>query len=161
MKSQSNRRKRQTILPGLKALGILGLCLLWLGCPKKGAPLQGFDHKSHSENTPECEMCHDTSSPDVSPRANHEVCELCHDFDMDAPDDSCLTCHALPEKDGKPIDIEQAADWSAELKKAYQENKGTRSENRGDLIFDHTPHENFDCAKCHGDVLEKNLKEQK
>ncbi|NOY82187.1 MAG: hypothetical protein GXP31_14410 [Kiritimatiellaeota bacterium] len=137
-----------------------GLVLAFNGClPKSPRSAVPFNHKEHLENADDdqkalftnCGRCHNTNESGADVLPTHKICLECHDFDMDKPDEMCLTCHPLPKAHesaprGKLL--------VRALKDLYAEREKVHKERMGDEVWDHSRLEGkVKCKVCHGDVL--------
>ncbi len=116
------RRSLLTTLP-LAAVLAAGL----VACREK--PDLKFSHALHAEEA-ECSDCHG----DEVGRTGMEPCKACHEIDEANPSEACLTCH-VRSKDG-----------------GYGVAPAPRGRSYADVTFDHEPHADVDCARCHGDT---------
>lgn len=105
---------------GIAALGVLAALYL-SGCKTNLTGIR-FSHKLHAEEA-SCTECHKGGAS-----APESACADCHEIDRVNPSAACLTCHT-------------EEDYAV---------KGSRPASYADLIFDHSAHEEAECANCHG-----------
>ncbi len=123
-------------LAGFGAGGIRRACIAVLATGAALALLAGcreetglrFSHALHAEEA----ACTDCHGGDEGLRTGMEPCKECHDIDEANPSEACLTCHT------------RAGDED------YAVSKAPRGRTYADVTFDHEPHADVGCVRCHG-----------
>ncbi|GAB4281603.1 MAG: hypothetical protein Kow0092_36810 [Deferrisomatales bacterium] len=87
-----------------------------------------FSHALHAEQA----ACPDCHGGDDGLRTGMEPCKECHEIDEGNPGPACLLCHTRSEDED------------------YAVSTAPRPRSYADVTFDHEPHAELDCVRCHG-----------